>query len=67
VIEDNVEDHLNAGAVQRFDHVPELVEHCEGIRLRAVGVMRCEERDWLVPPVVHTPGGGVVGIELEDR
>ena len=27
MVEDHVEDHLDAGAVQRLDHVPEFVEH----------------------------------------
>ena len=38
----------------------------EGILPRAVGMMRREERDRLVPPVVHAAGRRILRIELED-
>ena len=55
-----------SGAVERLDHVAELVEDSERILPRTVGVMRREERDRLVAPVVHAAGRAVLRIELED-
>ena len=52
--------------MQRLDHVAELVEHRERLRPRTVGVMRREERDRLVAPVVH-PERRILRVELEDR
>ena len=67
VVEDDVEDHLDAGAVQRLDHVAELVERAERVRTRAVSRMRREERDRLVAPVVHAAGRRVLLVEREHR
>ena len=36
VVEHDIEDHFDTGAVQRLDHVAELVQHAERIRARAV-------------------------------
>ena len=66
VVVDDVEDHFDAGAMQRLHHVAELVERTERIGRRAVGVMRREERYRLVAPVVHAAGRGL-RIELLDR
>ena len=57
VVEDDVEDDLDAGAVQRLDHVAELVDRPERILARAVRLVRREERDRRVAPVVDQPGG----------
>ena len=67
VVEDDVEDDFEAGAVKRLDHVAELVEDAERLLARAVGVMRREERDRLVTPVVDPASGRVLRIELEYR
>ena len=67
VVEDDVENHLDARPVQRLDHVAELVDRAERILPRAVGLMRREERDRLIAPVVHEPGGAGQRVELEDR
>ena len=67
VIEDHVEDDFDARAMQRLHHVAEFVEHGQRLRARAVGAMRCEERDWLVAPVVHAPRGASFEIELKHR
>ena len=43
VIEDDIQDHFEARAVKRLDHVPKFVEDCERALLRAVRLMRREE------------------------
>src|SRR6516162_1523159 len=50
VIEDDVEDNFESGAVERFDHIPKFIEDSEWVLLRAVRVMRHEERNRLVAP-----------------
>ena len=67
VVVDHVEDHLDAGLVQRLDHVAELVQHGEWLLARAVRGVRCKEGDGLVAPVVDQAGGRGQGIELVDR
>jgi len=67
VVEDHVEDHLDAGAVQRLDHVAELVEHRQRPRRGGVAGMRREERHRRVAPVVRQPGRRVLRVELEHR
>ena len=51
VVEDDVEDHLEAGAVQRPHHATKLV-HLSAAVLRRVAVVRGEVADRLVAPVV---------------
>ena len=51
VVVDDVEDHLDAGAVQRLHHRLELVDLLAD-RARRVAVMRSEEPDGVVSPVV---------------
>ena len=65
VVVHDVEDDLEPRAVQRLDHVAELVEHAERIRARAVRLVRREERHGSVPPVVDLAGRTVLGVELE--
>ena len=67
VVEHDVEDDLDAGAVQRLDHVAELVHRAERILARAVRLVRREERDRRVAPVVDLARRAVLGIELEHR
>ena len=67
VVVDHVEDDLDAGAVQRLDHVPELVERAERVGPRAVAGMGREERDRLVAPVVDQPRRRVLLVEGEHR
>src|SRR5207237_5454421 len=52
VVVDDVEDDLDSSAVQRFDHVAELVDCAERIRSGAVPVMRREKRQRLIAPIV---------------
>ena len=54
VVEDDVEDHLEARAVQRPDHAPKLV-HLAAAVSRRVAVVRREVADRLVAPVVAQP------------
>jgi hypothetical protein len=67
VIEHDVENHLDARAVQRLDHVAKLVDGAERIPTRAVVVMRREKRHGRIAPVVHQPGRTILWIELEYR
>ena len=57
VVEHHVENHLDARPVQRLDHVAELVDRAERVLPRAVRLVRREERDRRVAPVVDQPGG----------
>jgi hypothetical protein len=65
VVEDDVQDHLQPGPVKRLDHVAELVEGSEPVRSRAVRLVRREQGDRRVAPVVDPARGGVLGIELK--
>jgi hypothetical protein len=56
VVVDDVEDHLDAGRVQRLHHRLELLGHAERVA-RRVQVVRREERDRVVAPVVAQPLG----------
>jgi hypothetical protein len=67
VVEHDVEDDLDAGSVQRLHHVAELVHWAERITARAVRLVRCEERDRCIAPVVDLARRAVLGIELEPR
>ena len=69
VVEDHVEDHLEPGGVQRFDHRLELVDLVAAIAARRVLVVGREEADRLVAPVVAEPPGDqrTVVNELMDR
>ncbi len=67
VVEDHVEDHLDAGPVQRLHHVPEVVERAQRGARGGVGLVRGEEGDGGVAPVVDEAAGGVLRVELEDR
>src|SRR5262249_26017360 len=66
VVEHDVEDDLDAGSVQRLDHVTKLVDGPLRIATGAVGVVRREERDGRVAPVVDLAGGSVLDVELEN-
>ena len=50
VVEHDVENDLDAGAVQRLDHVAKFVHRAERVLARAVGLVRREERDRLHSP-----------------
>ena len=67
VIEDDVEDDFDSGAMERLDHVPEFVEDRKRFLARAVRVMRRKERDRLVSPVVHAARRRMLRIELKHR
>ncbi|MDQ1176777.1 hypothetical protein QE416_001513 [Microbacterium sp. SORGH_AS 421] len=63
VVVDHVEDDLDAGGVQSLDHGLELLHLLTVVAGRGVGVLRGEERDGVVAPVVRQPllfEGGVV-------
>ena len=52
VIEDDVEDHLDAGLVERSDHVAEFFPLAAASSVRGVGGLRGGERDAVVAPEV---------------
>src|SRR5215471_15829808 len=52
----NIENHLQTGLVQGFDHDLELLELCEfAVRNRCVSVVRRKESNRVVTPVVTQP------------
>ena len=65
MVEHDVEDHLDACAMQRLDHVAELVDRTGRIPPRAVLLVWGEERDRLIAPVVHFPKRTRLRIKLE--
>src|ERR1700756_2735722 len=65
MIENNVKDYLDSRSMQSLDHVAKLVRRPQGILPRAVRLVRCEERDRCVTPVVNTTWRAILGIELE--
>ena len=65
VVVDDVEDHLDARAVQRLDEVAELVDRAQRVTPRAVAGVRSEEGDRRIAPVVDQARRGIVRIELE--
>src|SRR5262249_51423035 len=67
VIEHDVENHLDAGAMERLDHVPKFVDGTRWIAPRTVSVMRCDERHRRIAPVIDVSRWTVLGVELEYR
>ena len=67
MIEYHVEYHFNTSPVQRFDHVPKLVNGPEWILPRAIRLMRREERNGRVAPIVTQPARRILRIELKNR
>ena len=67
VVEDNVENHLDPGAMQCLHHVAELIHRAERILARAVCLMHGKERDRRVTPVIDQPGRSILRIELKHR
>src|ERR1700750_2813849 len=65
VIEHNIENDLNTGAVQGFDHVTKLVYRPERLLTRAVSPVRGEEGDRSVTPVIDFSGRSMLSIELK--
>ena len=65
VVENDVEDDLDARAMQRFHHVPKFMDRPSRILARAVSPVGGEERNRRVAPIVLEPGRSVVRIELE--
>ena len=67
MIVDDIEDDLDPGAMQRFDHIAKFVERAERIRSRAVSRMRRKKRQRLVAPVITEPGRTVLLVERKYR
>src|SRR5882724_9310681 len=67
MVEHDVEDDLDARTGQGLHHIAELVHRPERIPAVAVGLVRREERDRRIAPVVDLLRRGSLGIELEYR
>ena len=69
VVVHDVEDHLDPGRVQRLDHRLELADLAAALLRRRVRLVRGEEPDRVVTPVVGQPAGlqVVLGHELVHR
>src|SRR5439155_20612894 len=67
VVEDDVENDLEARSVQRLDHVTKFVDGTEWISTRAVALVRCEEGHGRVTPVVCQSGRCVMGDRKSTR
>src|SRR6516225_1856246 len=66
VVEDHIEDDLDSGPVQRLDHVAKLFDRTDPIPARAVSLVRCEEGDRRIAPVVDESSRAILRIKLED-
>ena len=55
VVVDHVEDDLDAGGVQRLDHLLELGDLTAGVAAAGIARLRGEEVDGVVAPVVAQP------------
>ena len=67
VVEHDVENDLDSGPVQRLDHIAKFVHRAKRILPRAVGLVRREERNRRIAPVIDFSRRAILGIELEDR
>jgi hypothetical protein len=67
VVEDDVENDLDARPMQRLDHVAKLVNGTQRILPRAVATVRSKERDRCISPIVGEPGRSIPGIVLKYR
>src|SRR5262249_60819308 len=61
------ENDLEAGWMERLDHVPELVNRTKRIAAGTVGLMRREEGNRRVPPIVNAASRTVLHVKLEHR
>ena len=55
------------GAMERLDHVAELVQGAQRVLARAVPLVGGEEGHGAIPPVVHQARRRVLRVELKDR
>ena len=67
MVEDDVENDLDAATVQRLDHVAELVDRPQRAAAGTVGGMRRKERDRRIAPIVHQTRRAILYIECEYR
>ena len=67
VVVHHVENDLDARTVQRLDHISKFVHGTERILTRAVRLVRSEERDRRIAPVVDLSRGTILSVELEHR
>lgn len=67
VVKHDIQNDLNAGSMQCLDHVAELIERSQRILTRTVSLVRSEETDRRIAPVVGEAWRAILGIELEYR
>ena len=70
MVEDHVEDHFDAGAVQGQHHLLELADLAARLAADGVAAVRGEKRQRIVTPVIHPPARlaqAVVHGKLEHR
>src|SRR6266404_6116354 len=65
VVEHNIENDLNAGPVECFDHVAKFVYWPERFLTRAACLVRGKEGDRRVSPVVDLSRWGILSVELK--
>ena len=59
VVEDDIQNHLDAGFVQGFDHLLELPHRIAVAVAAGVGGLGCKETDGVVPPEIEQRGTGI--------
>ena len=67
VVEHHVKYHLDTSTVQRFHHIAEFVHRAEWVLARAVRMVRREECDRRIAPVVDQARRRILRIELKYR
>ena len=67
VVINNIQDHFNVGAMQRFHHVSKLIVSAKNILARTVGMVRRKEGDRRVSPIVDQTGRTIHCIEFKHR
>ena len=67
MVKDHIKDNLDAGSMERFDHIAKLVDRAEKVLPSTIRGMRCEEGDWRVSPVVQMSRRAVLFIEVKNR
>src|SRR5271165_7174076 len=55
MVEDYVENHLDAGRMHALHHLLELVYGTRVADIRGISPIRCEKRDGVISPVVEKP------------
>ena len=65
VIEDDIQDDLDARSVKTLDHIAKLVNGTWRVLPGAIRLMRCKEGDGRIAPIVDQTWGAVLRVELK--